>query len=242
MTAKRPLRRGLPFAAAALLLVVRTAAGQVGGLYLPENGGPSNGTAQAGSGAIARDAETAWLNPAGMTRLESTEILFTLMPFVLDVSFNPAPATTILGSDGGQQGGVLPAGAFYLATPVNEHVALGFSITSPGGLVINPADDWVGRNWTTESKLIALNFEPSVGVRLTDHWSVGGGVDIQYLRFEQSLVGPLLGTPLGIDGDSWDVGFSASVLADEPDLLGLSRFQRAVRRGGRPRLDELGRL
>jgi long-chain fatty acid transport protein len=59
-------------AASASLLFVGSAAGQVGGIFLPEAGGPSNGTAQAGSAAVARDAETAYLNPAGMTRLDST--------------------------------------------------------------------------------------------------------------------------------------------------------------------------
>jgi long-chain fatty acid transport protein len=123
MTVRRRLRL---VAAAASLSFVSTAAGQMGGLYLPENGGPSSGTAQAGSGALARDAETAWLNPAGMTRLDSPEILFSLMPFIIDIQFNPSAATTFPGSDGGQQGGFLPAGAFFLAAPVNEHVALGF--------------------------------------------------------------------------------------------------------------------
>ena len=65
-----------------LALVLATLSGtsgdalaQMGGLALPEDGGPINGTAQAGSAAVARDAQTAWLNPAGMTRLASREIL-----------------------------------------------------------------------------------------------------------------------------------------------------------------------
>ena len=45
-------------AGASTLLFAGTARGQAGGLYLPENGGATNGTAQAGSGALARDAET----------------------------------------------------------------------------------------------------------------------------------------------------------------------------------------
>lgn len=188
------------------------ALGQSGGLYLPENGGPANGTAQAGSAATARDAETAFLNPAGMMRFDETQILFTAMPTVLDFQFNNGGATTIGGSDGGNQGGFIPAAAFYAAIPINDRVAAGFSMTSPAGLIIDPDDNWVGRNWTTESSLIALNLEPSVGVRITDKWSVGAGVDLQYLTFEQKLVGPLAGASLGIDGDSWDVGFSASVL------------------------------
>ena len=62
-------------------LLAGTAAGQAGGFYLPENGGPISGTAQAGSAAVARDAETAWLNPAGMTRLDSPQVMVSAMPF-----------------------------------------------------------------------------------------------------------------------------------------------------------------
>lgn len=193
-------------------LFCEEALGQAGGVFLPENGGPINGTAQAGSAAAARDAETAFLNPAGMMRLDDTQLLFTAMPTILDFRFNPDAATTIGGGDGGNQGGFIPAAAFYAAIPINDRVAAGFSMTSPAGLIIDPDDNWAGRNWTTKSALVALNFEPSVGVRITDKWSVGAGVDVQYLTFEQELVGPLLGAPLKIDGDSWDVGFSASVL------------------------------
>jgi long-chain fatty acid transport protein len=195
------------------ILCATHAAGQAGGVYLPEGGGPVNGTAQAGSAALARDAETAWLNPAGMTQLDAPEVLVSLMPFYLDFRFNPDSGTTATGSDGGNQGGWLPAASVYVAAPVHERVSVGFSLTSPAGLVLDPEDDWVGRNWSTKSTLVALNLEPSVGVRLGDQWSIGGGIDVQYLTFEQDLIGPgPVGVPLSIDGDSWNVGFSLSLL------------------------------
>ena len=210
--ARKPVAFLLCIAFVGPLFHVGTAVGQAGGLYLPENGGPINGTAQAGSGAVARDAETAFLNPAGMTRLDSLEVILTIMPFSLGFQFNPAPETTVSGSDGGNQGGWFPGLAYFMAIPINERVAAGLSVTSPAGLVLDPSDDWVARSWTTKSVLIALNFEPSVGVRLGESWSVGAGLDIQYLTFQQDLLGPLLDTPIGIDGDSWDVGLSASLL------------------------------
>ena len=199
-------------ACASTLLFAGTARGQAGGLYLPENGGPLNATAQAGSGALARDAETAWLNPAGMTRLGSPTVMLTLMPVYVNMEFNPAPETTASGSNGGNQGGWIPAGALFAAIPISERVALGFSVTAPVGLEVDPTDDWVGKEWMTEAQLIALNLEPSVGVRLSEQWSLGAGFAIQYLTFDQKLVGPLVGVPLGLDGTSWDVGFSGSVL------------------------------
>ncbi len=64
--------------ASCLILVTVEVRAQSGGLSLPEDGSPINGTAQAGSAAIARDAQTAWLNPAGMTRLDSIELMLTV--------------------------------------------------------------------------------------------------------------------------------------------------------------------
>ena len=165
-------------ACASTLLFAGTARGQAGGLYLPENGGPLNGTAQAGSGALARDAETAWLNPAGMTRLGSPTVMLSLMPVYVNMEFNPAAETTAPGSNGGNQGGWIPAGALFAAIPISERVALGFSVTAPVGLEVDPTDDWVGQAWMTEAQLIALNFEPSVGVRLSSQWSLGAGFAI----------------------------------------------------------------
>lgn len=205
------------------------ATAQSGGLFLPENGGPSNGTAQAGSAAVARDAETAWLNPAGMTRLASPEAMISVMPFRLGFQFNPSTATTINGSDGGDQGDWGPAAAAFIAVPVSKRVALGFSLTSPAGLIIDPEDDWVGGSWTTKSSLMAVNLEPSVGVRLNDQWSIGAGLDVQYLTFEQELRVPLVGQIVGIDGDSWNVGASVGLLWEplETTRLGL-RYRSPV--------------
>ncbi|MCP5518006.1 MAG: outer membrane protein transport protein [Verrucomicrobiales bacterium] len=222
-----------PPVGAALWLLAGTmpidAIAQSGGLFLPENGGPSNGTAQAGSAALARDAETAWLNPAGMTRLESPEAVISLMPFRLGFQFNPSAATTINGSNGADQGDWGPAAATFIAVPVSERVALGFSLTSPAGLIIDPADDWVGGSWTTKSSLMAVNLEPSVGVRLNDQWSIGAGLDVQYLTFEQELRVPLVGQIVGIDGDSWNVGASVGLLWEplETTRLGL-RYRSPV--------------
>ena len=98
----------------------------------------------------------------------------------------------------------------------NERIALGFSVTAPAGLGLDPDDDWVGRYAVTETTLAILNLEPSLAFRINEQWSIGAGVDIQYATFEQKLAvarpGPIADGEAAIDGDSWDVGFSASVL------------------------------
>jgi len=210
------------FVAFSALTVTGKIFAQAGGLALPEDGGPINGTAQAGSAAVARDAQTAWLNPAGMTRLETPELLFTFQPFLLNFEFDIDPLTTTSGTDGGDQGRWLPSGAIYFAAPLWEgKAAVGFSLTSPAGLVLDPDSDWVGRYFMNRTALIALNLEPSFAFRFNEQWSIGAGIDVQYARFEQdisvNLPGPLPDAQATIDGDSWDVGFSVSLLWEPLD-------------------------
>lgn len=202
---------------------------QSGGLYLPENGGPVNGTALAGSAAQARNAETALLNPAGMTRLEHVEVLVSLMPSYFQFEFDSSSDSTVNGSDGGNQVGFLPAAGLFIAAPINEHAAVGLSISSPAGLILDPDDDWVGRTVMSRAQLVALNIEPSAGVRFSRHLSAGFGVSIQYLTFEQELRGPILDSEFSIDGDDWTVGLLASLLWEPLDTtrFGL-RFRSAV--------------
>ena len=51
-----------------------------GGLWLYEAGTPDLGTAAAGRAALASDASTAGANPAGMTRLERSQMLAAFRP------------------------------------------------------------------------------------------------------------------------------------------------------------------
>jgi len=64
-----------------LILVASSA--QAAGLYLYENGTPDLGLAAAGRAALAQEASTVVGNPAGMTRLDRSQLtgsLFTMLP------------------------------------------------------------------------------------------------------------------------------------------------------------------
>ena len=66
-----------------------------GGAMLYEVGSPDVATASAGRAALAEDASTAMLNPAAMTRLDRSELLIGLQPFVLDFRFEQDPGTSL---------------------------------------------------------------------------------------------------------------------------------------------------
>lgn len=58
---------------------------------------PDMGLAAAGRAASAKDASTAYTNPAGMARLDSTQFLLGAGAFVIQSSFDTAPGTTESG-------------------------------------------------------------------------------------------------------------------------------------------------
>ncbi len=187
-----------------------------GGLAFPEQGGPISGTAQAGQAAVARDASTAWLNPAGLTRIDKTQLLVGAQIIDLSAEFNPDSRTTTTGSDGGNAGGSFPGGSFYLAVPVNQRLTAGFSFTAPYGLPLEYKSDWVGRSYATELDLLTINIEPSLGYKVNDWVSIGIGIDFQYADFEQKMIVPAgpVDLNVAIDGDSWEIGASLGILIE----------------------------
>src|SRR5512135_3892231 len=72
-----------------------------GGISLYEFGSPDVGLAAAGYAARAQDAATVFTNPAGMSRLEKSQVLGGLQALYGDVKFSPNSATTVSGGDGG---------------------------------------------------------------------------------------------------------------------------------------------
>ncbi|MGI9568275.1 MAG: outer membrane protein transport protein, partial [Desulfobulbia bacterium] len=57
------------------------------GLWLYELGTPNMGTASAGRGAIAKDASVASINPAGMTKLNRSQLLVSAVGLFVDSKF-----------------------------------------------------------------------------------------------------------------------------------------------------------
>ena len=99
--------------AAAVGLVLGPRAVWAGGAWVYETGTADLGTASAGRAALAADASTAFGNPAGMTRLEGSQLQLGLQPLVVTTEFDVGPQTTTSGTNGGNAGGFVPAGGVY---------------------------------------------------------------------------------------------------------------------------------
>src|SRR5690242_5231343 len=87
--------------------------GLAGGFFLSEIGTPDVGLASAGYASRAQDASTVFTNPAGMTRLDGSQVLVGIQPIYGRQVFSTNSHTTKPGSDGGNALVPLPGGSFF---------------------------------------------------------------------------------------------------------------------------------
>ena len=174
------------FWAGIFLVSLMASSTQAGGLYLYELGTPDVGTAAAGWAARAQDAATVFTNPAGMTRLEKSELLAGGQPVYLHAEFSPDSNTTTTGSDG-DASTWLPAGGLYYVHNLMPKLKIGVSAVGYFGLGLDYEDDWVGRYYVQDVKLQAVGVQPALAYRVTDWLSVGAGVVALYGVLEEKV-------------------------------------------------------
>jgi long-chain fatty acid transport protein len=197
------MRRTIACFAGGLIMIgsANLARAQMGGLGLYEVGGNGTGNANAGFAVDASDASISYFNPASMTLLEGHHFLAGVQAAYVDLTFSPGPLTTASGTDGGNAGGFVPGGGLYFVFSASDRVKLGFALNVPWGAQTLYDEDWVGRYHIFESTLLGVNFNPSVGVRITDWVSVGAGVQLYYFHLDQKIAAnTLAGQITGQDG------------------------------------------
>lgn len=158
---------------------------QASGFALIENSASGQGNAYAGAAAHTNDASAVFFNPAGMMRLEDDQLMLAGHYIVPDSSFENDGSSNAASIGGGALNGGDDDGGFdalvpnlYWVTSIDESTKFGLGVTAPFGLAIKYEDDWVGRYHAVESDLKTLNFNPSMGYRVNDQLSIGGGIDI----------------------------------------------------------------
>lgn len=157
------------------------------GLWLYEMGQPDMGTAAAGRAAMARDASTAFSNPAGMTRLDRSQLMVAALGLYVDAPFegqttwstwnNTATETT---GNGHNSGGFTPAGSFNYVQVVSPDLRLGLTVGSYFGLGMDYGDNWQGRYYAQKMELTTMVINPVAAYKVNDWFSVGGGVTSMY--------------------------------------------------------------
>lgn len=175
--------------AVSLLAILTTSNVNASGFAIAENSASGMGSAFAGASAIAEDASTTYFNPAGLSKLKGSQMIFAGHIVSVSSPFTNNGSTlnlalgggTLLGpNDDGSTTAFIPN--FYYATDLNDKWAFGLGITAPFGQASEYSDTWVGRYHATESEVTTININPSASYKVDDKLSVGFGVSVQYIE------------------------------------------------------------
>ncbi|MGB0257272.1 MAG: OmpP1/FadL family transporter [Coraliomargarita sp.] len=170
------------------------------GFYLSEIGTPGSlGTAGVANPVNTAGADAAWANPAGMTGLESDQILLGSQVLMPTMRFDSGSGNEVAGSDGGNAGVTTPVPSFFVAKKLTDTLTGGFSIVGVMGGGADYGSDFVGRYGAIEVELMGVGISPSLGWQVNERLSVGAGISVLYTQFYQevAVASPL---PMGDDG------------------------------------------
>jgi len=189
-----------------------------GGLWLYEMGTPDLGTAGAGRTALAGNASTAVTNPAGMTRLDRSQMLVSFQGLYINSRFD-TDVSDFGGGDGGNAGGFVPSGSLHYVHSITPDFKLGVSAGSYFGLGVDYGDDWAGRYYVTEAEFLTFGVNPGAGYRVSDWLSVGAGFSVLYAELTQKAAVRNAFDPVGdgeikIEDDNVGYGFNLGVLLE----------------------------
>ena len=203
------------------------------GLSLAESG-----AAHSGLVATADAATTAATNPAGMTRLESSELEVELLWAAGDSEWEVTFAN-IEGDRTDDSDGSAFIPSVYYVKPIGERWRFGVSLSVPGGLGTSFDDGWAGRYFIQEWSLGYIGLTPAFAYKLSKKVSVGAGLGLNFVRFSQesAVFNPEPGIgdgKLEIDADDTAMNAILSVLVEPTPR---TRFGFTFRSEFEPELD-----
>ena len=222
---RRAIRRHrAPVVALAALAACGAVPAAAGGLLLYEIGTAEPGLAAAGYAARAQDASTAFTNPAGMTRLEGTQVQAGGQLMWLNQRFSIGDGTSpgLGGNDGGRTfgaGGFVPGGGAFVTHRVAPDLAVGFSVAGNFGSMLDYDDGWVGRYRVQQATILGVQLVPSIAWRVNDQLSIGAGLNAVYGIFDQKVAinNAVPGAPAGrleLDDKAWGFGGNLGLIYD----------------------------
>lgn len=200
----------------------------------------AQGTSHA-NGAEAADPTTLYYNPAGMSRLDGTQISVGLTSVVPDSSFTNEDSTAPKAGVGnpntsGNNGGhfaprMVTVPSLYMTHQIDNRFHVGLAVYVPYGAQLDYGN-WAGRYALENIKLASLNINPSVSFKFNEHHAVALGVSAQHMQADLQKavnVGALLGSsqPDGqakFTASGWGYGFNLGYMytLDEHTRFGLA--------------------
>ena len=206
----------------AYLVVLGVTPLMAGGLIAYEIGTADVGLASAGYNVRAQDASTVFTNPAGMTRLEGTQLLAAGQLDYGNMEFSIGPGTSsALGGDNGGHAfgsdGWFLGGGGFLSYSVSPELKLGFALTGNFGAPLEYDDNWVGRYYVQEGTLLGISMLPSIAYKFTDKLSLGASLNAMYGTYKNRVAinnanAAYADGQLTLDDNDWGWGVNLGLL------------------------------
>jgi long-chain fatty acid transport protein len=174
------------------------------------------GNAYAGSSAGVHDISDTFQNPAVTAGIKNTQLIASMSYLKLSIDTDSFPN----GNDSKKGGTNIFVPAFYLSTPINKETSFNFSITSPFGLANKYDQNWAGKDESVETSITTININPSISHKITDNFSIGGGVMAQYYEATMTKISNVGYDALTkVSGDDWGYGYNLGAKYQVNDKL-----------------------
>ncbi len=162
---------------------------------------------------------TAQTNPAGMSLLPTSEFIGQIG--VVTTESEDTTSVSGLGlsredNDSGVFGGPL----FYYVRPLGDRWHVGLSLAVPGGFGDDYGSDSPTRYLVEEWSLAYVSLVPSLSYKLSDKWSIGVSLPVNYAGYEVENSVLNIGEPDGemeLDADGVAVSLNVGVLYQHSD-------------------------
>jgi long-chain fatty acid transport protein len=163
--------------AAALILPLRAEAGS---FQLPTDNAAGWARANAGGSLFANDPTAVYNNPAAMAFFTAPIMQVTatgIRPSArFEGQFKDQQGNPVSGNNPDGFGKFIPFPNMAFATPLNDRITLGASLTVPYGLVSEYNPTWQGRYFGTKTSLQSIALSFSAGFKVTDELALGVGI------------------------------------------------------------------
>ena len=165
--------------------------------------------------AAAESAETAYTNPAGMTRFDekTTSAGVTFIKSFKEFNVDES-RTTVGGSTSTDASDPVLIPSYYHIRPLNEKWRFGFAANVAAGFGADNGSSWAGRYYSDEFTLAFVSLTPSVAYPVNDKLSLGLSipVTISHSVTTSRINSPVPGAPDGkLEVESTEVSPSIDI-------------------------------
>jgi long-chain fatty acid transport protein len=174
----------------------------------------AGGPALTGLVAVADDAESVFVAPAGMARLEGTHLTVQSMFVSSFADFEvDENVTTIDGGNPNKGKDPIIIPSIYYVRQLNDKWNAGISLTIPSGFGADYGSTWAGRYQTVDFSLVYVALTPALSYRFSDKLMFGGSVGFNYTEetSELKIPQPLGDTDGKISSDMDGVGINVTL-------------------------------